>query len=463
MKNKKLIGVLIGPVLFLLCFLLPDTMFSDKGRIAVATVVWMSAWWITMPVSPAVTAFLPIAVNALFSVCPMADIIKQYAAELVILLLGANMITISWEKTGLDKRLALRALNLIGPSVRQQMVVWLLISTVMSSILPNAVVVAVLTPIAVSMLRYIGYGEIDKHKSSSLILLAIAWGANNGGMASPLGGSMNLVALESIENFLGHEFIYADWVVKMLPFTLAITVLSCLFIFFQKAEVKTLEGSKEYFRNLQKSQPPMTRAELISLILFLTAVVISFTRELYASILPDLKPAYAFLICGLLTFIISADGKPLLTWKESEKSIMWEMIYIFAGGTALGTLVNNSGAAKEIASLLTGSGIGNGFLTIFIVVAFIIILSDVVNNVSAAAISIPIIIALAQALNYDVIAFTMIGCAAYNVSYTLPTSIRAVPVGYGLKPDFMMKRGIGLSVLVIIAVSVIGWITLGCP
>lgn len=56
----------------------------------------MGFWWITVPVSPAVTAFVPIVVNALFGVLPMGGVISNYFSEIVVLLLGAELLAIAW-------------------------------------------------------------------------------------------------------------------------------------------------------------------------------------------------------------------------------------------------------------------------------------------------------------------------------------------------------------------------------
>ena len=100
-NNKRLIITLIGPVLLILCyFLIPDHIFgSVKANAAVGTVAWMAFWWITGCVDFAVTAFLPIAVNAVFSITDMASVISNYASETILLLLGASIITASWEET----------------------------------------------------------------------------------------------------------------------------------------------------------------------------------------------------------------------------------------------------------------------------------------------------------------------------------------------------------------------------
>jgi len=66
--KKKLILLLIGPLLFIACyFCLPASVFeAAEARAAIGTVAWMAFWWVTGPIDFAVTAFLPIAVNAIF-------------------------------------------------------------------------------------------------------------------------------------------------------------------------------------------------------------------------------------------------------------------------------------------------------------------------------------------------------------------------------------------------------------
>ncbi len=174
--NKSQIAeIILGPLLLvMIVLLLPASAFSFAARVAVGTVVWMGFWWITVPVSAAVTAFIPIVVNALLGILPMEGIISDYFSEIVVLLLGADLLAIAWHETGFDRRLSLKALCIIGPSATQQIIVWFVLPALLSTVLPNAVVCMVLTPIAFAMLQYI---TKEGSPIRSIILAAIAWGA----------------------------------------------------------------------------------------------------------------------------------------------------------------------------------------------------------------------------------------------------------------------------------------------
>lgn len=464
MKNKKqLIMLLIGPALFALCcFAIPESVFPTMAsRAAVGTVAWMAFWWVTAPVDYAVTAFLPIAVNALVSMCDMSLVIANYASETILLLLGASILTVSWEKTGLDKRIAAALLGLIGDNLRKQLIFWFILSAALSSILPNAVVCATITPIAMSMLKYIGHDDIANSKIGSKMLLNIAYAAGLGGLASPLGGAMNLVTVDYIQQLTGEEYMYISWVVRFFPIMLVLLISNILFMIRDVKKTETLGGSREYFKNEYKKMPKMTMDEALSLILFVVSTVMAFTRQLYQDALPGLKPAYVFIICAILSFLIkTGDGKRLMVWKSVQTKIIWEMIYIFAGGLAAGTLINSSGAAEQIGALVSKMGLSGGFVTVFVIVTVTLLMSDVTSNTATAAVCIPIVISIVQGMNLDPIPYIYIASVGVNLSYMLPTSIRAIPVGYGLQPKYMLKEGVKMTVIVITLMTILCYVLL---
>ena len=309
------------------------------------------------------------------------------------------------------------------------------------------------------MLKFVNEGDLKKSRVAPLVLLAIVWGANNGGLMTPLGGAMNLVTVAYIEELTGAEFIYTDWVIQLLPMSIAITVVTLLVLLLTKCEQRTLEGSREYFREMHQAMPPIRREEVLSLAAFIAAAVLTFARELYKQWLPDLKPGYIFLFFGMLMFFLK-DGKKknVVTWEYAEKNLMWGLFFLFAGGTALGALVNGSGAAEVFAELISRMQLDSELVLIFIIVTANVILSDVINNTACAAVTIPIVIGIAQGLDLPVIPYLWIATASYNISYTLPTSIRAIPIGHGLEPKYMFKKGLVNSALVIIAVTLVGWL-----
>ena len=455
---KKKVGLILGPVLFLSSILLiPSGTVPYAVRGTIGLFLWMASWWITMPLPVPVTAFLPIIVNAVFGIVPMANIIPKYASDLIFMLIGANIITLTWEVTGLNQRVALKILSIVGPGMKTQIAVWFAIATVMSIFLPNVVIAAALTPIAVAMLSSVGKGDAGQNLCAANILLALGWGAGLGGFGSPLGGGMNLVSIGYIQELTGTEFMYITWVAKMLPFLILIFVGVLIYLLNMRSDVKELPGAKEFYSQQLKTLGSMSRDEKIAAVLFIVPVVLAFGRPLYQNLIPALTSSYTFIVCALFAFILpgSIDGK-LLTWKYAQPKMSWGLFYTLAGGLALGAYITSSGASEMVAGLVANSGVKPGILLPIIFVVMATFLASTSSNNAACAISIPIVISITQALGLNPMGYIFITSVGGNLAFTLPTSTLAVPVANGVSPGYMMKHGLVLTLIAAVITVIVG-------
>ena len=459
MKKYRSLNTLSGPILFFVVLGVLSQLISFKQAAAIATICWMGLWWVLRPVNIAVTALLPIPINAFFGMVPMDGIISKYFSEIVVLLVGSDLISLVWEKTHLDKRLAIKSLCGIGTSMRQQITVWLVASTVLSIFLPNVVVVMILVPVAVSMLKFLGQEEITNNPIATPILLALVWGAGFGGFGSPLGGASNLVAISYLEKLTGKEFMYVDWIIRFIPLLFIILLFILAFLLRLPMSVENLEGGKEYFRSAYEKLGPMKKGEKLGLWLFALATILAFIRPLYVDYLPLMKPAYVFFFFGMLTFVLRNEtGQLLLTWNEAEKGIMWGMIFLFSGGLALGKLITDTGAATEIAKVITLLPLNGGVEIMFSLTLFATFLTEISSNTAAASIAIPVVRSITNELGVNPVPYILTTIVAVNCAFILPVSTRAVGVTYGLSPDDLMKHGVRLSVLCMLLVSVLGYV-----
>ena len=95
-----------------------------------------------------------------------------------------------------------------------------------------------------------------------------------------------------------------DRVIRFLPIVFVLVVSNIIFMIRDVKKEESLGGSREYFRQEYKKFPKMKMEEKISLGLFVLATVLAFTRQFYQDLLPGLKPAYVFIICAILSFLV---------------------------------------------------------------------------------------------------------------------------------------------------------------
>jgi sodium-dependent dicarboxylate transporter 2/3/5 len=422
----------------------------------------MSWWWIGLPVHLAVTAFLPLVVPALFGFLPVDTVLPAYAEPLVFLLLGANMLATLWRRWGLDRRIALVSLLGIGIDTRRQILTWFVVAAVLSSVLPNAVVAGSLMPIVIAMLRFTGIEDVGKSAFASASLIAVAWGTSVGGSGTPMGGAQNLLTIQFLEErLIDHEFLFTTWAERLLPLTVLVAGASFLFMGFAfKPEMDRVTGSRAYFAEELRALGAMSVPERWGLAFFVGAMLLAFTRQLYASHVPGFTPAFAFLAFAVLSFAIRHAGEPLLTWEYAQAHMVWGLIYLFAGGSALGQILDETGTARFLADRLVPLAGGGGLLAVGVFSFLTIVITQITSNTAAIAIVVPITIGTFERLGLNPIPFVYLVAATGNYGLMLPSSSAgpAIAAGYGANLKTMLSTGLWLTLSIWITLVVAGYL-----
>jgi sodium-dependent dicarboxylate transporter 2/3/5 len=317
-------------------------------------------------------------------------------------------------------------------------------------------------PIVVAMLRFIDIEDISRSVFGSALLLAVAWGTSVGGSGTPVGGAPNLLTVQFIESqLIDHEFLFTTWVTRILPLTVLTAVVAFVFMRFAfRPEMDRVEGTHEYFRHELNKLGRIRNPEWWGLALFALATVLAFTRQLYAEQIPGLTPAFAFLVCAVLVFVVRHKGEPLLTWEYAQGRMVWGLIYLFAGGSALGQILSETGTAQFLAEQLVGMAVGGGLIAIIAFVVLTVGLSQITSNTAAVAIVVPITISTFESAGLNAIPMVYIVAAAGNYGLILPSSSGgcAVAAGYGVNLRMMSVWGFVLTGLVILALIAGGYV-----
>ena len=431
-------------------------------RCSIGLLVWMALWWITRPVHLAVTGFLPLATVALFNFASVERILPAYAAELVILILSANVLTTCWTRWGLDRRIALVSLIGVGTNTTRQIISWFAIGMILSAFLPNTIVAATMIPIVVAMLRFIGIEDLWESNLGTALVIAVAWGTSAGGATTPLGGAPNLLTVEYIQEMVtGEEFLFATWVTRFLPLSLAVMIATFIYVRFAfKPEIAEVEGTREFFLSELKSLGSMSIQEKWGFFLFVSAAFLAFSRPLYASLIPSLTPAYAFLCCAIICFLVRTQGENLMTWEYAQGKMMWGLFYLFAGGTALGRVLTETGTAGHIAEVLLPYSSEGVFVDVLVFAGLTLFMTQITNNTAAIAITVPITISTFESLGLNPLPFIYIVTTVGNCGFMLPTSAGgpAVAAGYGINLKTMAIKGFWACLFALIAVVVVGYL-----
>lgn len=457
----RLLHLLAGPAVFALVAALPLPGLSLQARGAMGLLVWMAWWWIARPVHLAVTGLLPLPVAAVFGLAPMERVATSYAQDIIFLLLGANVLTSVWVRWGLDRRIGLASLLGVGTDTTRQILVWFLVAAGLSGILPNTIVAATLVPIVVAMLRSIGIDDLWDSRIGTALVLAVAWGTSAGGAATPIGGAPNLLTVGFIEESVtGREFLFLTWVTRLLPVTLVIVLVMAAFLRFAlRPEVDRLPGSRDWFRTELDALGPMKTEERWGLGLFAAAAALAFGRPLFAGLVPGLTPAFAFMAMAVASFAVRTRRGPLITWPFAQANMYWGLFYLFAGGIALGRILDDSGAAAAFAQALVPYAGGGGLTAVIVFSVLTMVLTQITSNTAAIAIVVPVTISTFESLGINPVPFVYVVTVIGNCGFILPSSAGgpAVAAGYGINLKTMAVKGLQASMLVLVVLVALGY------
>ncbi|ADQ14598.1 SLC13 family permease [Halanaerobium hydrogeniformans] len=445
--------ILIGPLIFLAIMLIPIPTLDWQARGGLGVLIWMAFWWTSGHIAVAITALVPIFVTTFIPIAPVGEIVSVFSHRIVFLIAGSCAMGAAWQRWGIARRLSLKILSLFGNSARKQIWAWFLISALLSSIIADTVTAAVFVPVAVTLLKYLGYDSNSKrwnNAAATNILLAIAWGASIGSLPTPLGGGQNLLIYEFLTEAVGRQIYFYEWTIRMLPFTLFFIPFIGFYLtrILQKEDV-ILPGSKEIYQKELDKMGKLSKGELYSGLVFVLAVSAAFLEPLYTNFLPFLDPAFIFFSLAFLLFFIPTEEHENVLSIKSMGNFPITVMIVWPSALALAKVLEHSGLAEIIGENLSFFATGHGIITFLIFAGVTVLLTNISTNTASAALLMPVIIQLFIAQGINPVPIILLLTVSVNLSFAIASGngCLAVSAGYGVNLKTMFKHGIIIAFL----------------
>ncbi|MFP4020072.1 MAG: SLC13 family permease [Halanaerobium sp.] len=455
--------IILGPVVFILLFLLPIPGLDWQARGGLGILVWMAFWWTSGHIAVAITALVPIFVTTFIPIAPVEEIVQVFSHRIVFLIAGSCAMGAAWQRWGIARRLSLKILSFFGNSARKQIWAWFLISALLSSIIADTVTAAVFVPVAVTLLNYLGYDSNSKrwnNKAATNILLAIAWGASIGSLPTPLGGGQNLLIYEFLNETVGRKVYFYEWTLRMLPFTLVFIPFIGFYLshILQSEDIK-LPGSKEIYKQELKKMGKMKKGEIYSALVFILAVVSAFLEPVYSRHLPFLDPAFIFFSLAFMLFFIPTEEKENVLSIKSMANFPITVMIVWPSALALAKVLEFSGLGGLVGSNLINFADGHGIITFLIFGSVTVLLTNISTNTASAALLMPIIIQLFISQNLNPVPIILLLTVSVNLSFAIASGngCLAVSAGYGVNLKTMFKHGLIIAVSGLILSTVLAY------
>jgi len=468
----KKIGLLLGPVFFLLVYNSPFQIMGPEADRVLSVALWMVVWWITEAVSISVTALIPLVLFPMLGIMDMKAVSQNYGSPIVFLFFGGFVMALALEKVGLHRRIALNIVKMTGTSPNK-MILGLMIATAFLSMwISNTATTVVMLPIGLSMVNMLKeqhQTQTKGYKNFALsTMLAIAYAANVGGISTIIGTPPNSVIVGFMAQEYQMDISFLKWMLLGVPFTClmiaAIYFLLIKVIYPNKLSVQA-DSTLEIQEELSKLGA-MGRAEKQVAIVFVMAILLWITRIYIADWLPGITLTDTG-ISMLAAFVLFAvplsfgSGTFVLHWKDTRE-LPWGILILFGGGLALATGLSQAGIIDSIGSAIAENDQLSVFLVGVLLITVMLFITELMSNVALVAIFAPVVAGIALGLDQEILHLLIPVAMASSCAFMLPmaTPPNAVVFASGhIKISEMVRAGIVLNtVSIIVLIAFMYWI-----
>ncbi len=300
------------------------------------------------------------------------SIMATFADPVIMLFLGGFILAIASTKVGMDVQLARVLLKPFGKKSEFVLLGFLMVIGIFSMFMSNTATAAMMLTFLAPVLKTLppdGKGRIA-------LALAIPIAANLGGIGTPIGTPPNAIAFQYLNDSLHLDVGFGDWALRMIPYVLVMLfiawlVLLKLYPFKQKTIELKIEGAHE-----------KTWRTYVVWITFGVTILLWMTEQLTGlnSNVVAMIPVGVFCVTGIIT-------------KDDLKEINWSVLWMVAGGFALGLALTSTGLAEH---LVTSIPFGEWLpIAVILVSGFIgYFISNFISNTAAASLIVPILCAV---------------------------------------------------------------------
>lgn len=448
--NFKTMLMVAGLFVFgLIVLFAPENESSFWNAVALGGL--MVFFWIFELLPIYVTALFPLVLAVPLGVLNPEQMAGQYGHRMVYLFFGGFVLSLALEKWDVHKQIAQGIIRIVGTSKARILLGFLIATGLLSMWISNTATALMMLPMAMAVIHGL---PIQKNSKFPLyLLLAIAYGASLGGMATLVGTPPNGAMLSVLESNYDITIDFFDWMKVGLP--LSIIMMAIVYGFFILLLGKERKTQIEGFK-LERVK--WTKEQIRVLALFLVIVVLwSFRGPITNWTGIAYKDEGPAILGAMLLFVLPSTKKTsLLEWKDM-KNLPWGILILFGGGLALAKMLEVNGVISELSHVFDKFDGVHTFILLLVLVGIAIYGTEVMSNLALVNVFVPVVAVFALKTDYSVLQLCMPVTLAASCAFMLPISTppNAIVFSSGqISVSQMAKVGFVLNIVGVLIVSI---------
>lgn len=339
------VGVALAVLVAVVTFLLPTPDgLTPGGKNLIGVFAVALILWVTEGIPIAVTSLLVIVLQWLLQITTPVAAISGFMTPVFFFVLTMFCIAEVVVSSGLARRFAVALLTRSGNDSRRVVLAFMVgtstISTIMSDVPAAAIWMSMALPLLARINAVPGQSSFGK-----ALMIGIPFASFIGGVATPAGSSINILAIFQIEQFGKVQVSFLQWMGLGIPMWLILTPIAWWVLMrCYPPELPTI-GDPEELRRERRALGPLTAPEtkvlgLLSVMLVLW-IASSWVRAIDTTMVA---------MAGAVAMFV--PGINLLTWPRAQRGIGWDALMLVGGVTSLGAAAGSTGLAKYLVGAL---------------------------------------------------------------------------------------------------------------
>lgn len=362
--SKKYLGIPIAVVILIVGWFLPPMEgLSHEGIAGLAVMFAAVAMLLCETLPMAVTGLLALVVASLLGIAPIGQVFSGFGTSTVIFAITVFSLTAIVVKSDLAIRLAGFLVRVAGRDSRRLVLAFMVAGGLLSSVMSDTATLVLFLGFADMILAQAGH-EKGKSNLAKCLYLGSAFAIFMGGMATPAGASINVLALGLVEQATGATIPFLSWIIIAAPVAI-LMIPTIWFVVTKVFKPEPIDGeSLAALADKAASLGALSGQEIKTLV-FLVGVPALWIA---GSWIPELNVATVSIVALAL---MCMPGISLLTFEELQREVPWNVVLMIGAVLCLGGIVGSTGGVAFIANLFLSSGVMNFgvFVTFWLIVA----------------------------------------------------------------------------------------------
>jgi sodium-dependent dicarboxylate transporter 2/3/5 len=255
-------------------------------------------------------------------------------------------------------------------------------------------------------------------------------------VATLIGTPPNAIFVGVVEETYGTTISFAGWISFGFPLSLVMLLATWFYLtkIAARSEVDRLPGGRKLIKQELERLGKITKEEQRVLFIFLLVAAAWMLRGVIQIEGLEMVHDSTIAIAGaVLLFLIPSDlkkGEFLLDWSTAVR-IPWDVILLFGGGFALAAGFSRSGLTEWIAQSLSSLKGMDVALVIGVVALLVIFLTEITSNTATASLSLPIMAAIAGAMQVHPYGLMVATTVAASFAFMMPVATPPNAIVYG--------------------------------